>query len=107
MFDAITCLSVIEHGVNLKHYFREMSRILKPGGVLITSADYFEPKINTDEMRAYGTPVTVFSKNDIEEALLIAEQYGLRLTSPLDYACKEKVINWERLGWNLPLLYLR
>lgn len=36
-FDAITCLSVVEHGVDLNTYFREMSRILKPGGILITS----------------------------------------------------------------------
>ena len=36
-FDAITCLSVIEHGVDLQAYFREMSRILRPGGLLMDS----------------------------------------------------------------------
>ena len=34
-FDAITCQSVIEHGVDLEAYFREMARILKKGGHLI------------------------------------------------------------------------
>ena len=98
VFDAISCLSVIEHGVDLEKYFCEMSRILKVGGVLITSADYFDTKINTDNMVAYGTPVKVFSKRDILDALSIAEKYDLKLTSSIDYSCKEKVINWERLG---------
>ena len=31
-FDAIACLSVIEHGVPLQNYFREMYRLLKPNG---------------------------------------------------------------------------
>jgi SAM-dependent methyltransferase len=38
-FDAITCLSVVEHGVDLNAYFKEASRILKPDGVLVTSTD--------------------------------------------------------------------
>ena len=29
MFDYITSLSVIEHGVNIQNYFKEMNRILK------------------------------------------------------------------------------
>jgi N-acetylglutamate synthase-like GNAT family acetyltransferase len=35
-FDAIVCLSVIEHGVDINKYLQEMYRILKPGGILIT-----------------------------------------------------------------------
>jgi SAM-dependent methyltransferase len=34
-FDAITCLSVVEDGVNVESYFKEMWRILKPGGLLV------------------------------------------------------------------------
>lgn len=40
MFDYITSLSVIEHGVNIQNYFKEMNRILKKGAVLLTSSDY-------------------------------------------------------------------
>ena len=46
-FDAVTCLSVVEHGVDTEKYFREMSRILKRGGVLITSVDYYETPVET------------------------------------------------------------
>ena len=64
-FDAVSCLSVIEHGVNLKLYFNEMFRILKPGGVLVTSTDYYEFPIDTGNRQAYGAPVHIFCKEEI------------------------------------------
>lgn len=97
-FDAITCLSVIEHGVDAVAYFREMSRVLKPGGVLITSTDYFEPKVETGDRLAYGTPVRVFCKRDIVELLAVAARFGLYPTGPIDLTCDEPVVKWERLN---------
>jgi hypothetical protein len=94
-FEAITCLSVIEHGLNLDEYFREMSRILADGGVLITSTDYFETPIDTTGHIAYGAPVRVFTKQDILSALTLAERHGLHLISPLDLQSTEKVVHWE------------
>jgi SAM-dependent methyltransferase len=38
-FDFVTSLSVIEHGVDIHKYFMEMNRILKKGGLLLTSTD--------------------------------------------------------------------
>ena len=40
LFDYVTSLSVIEHGVSI-----EMSRILKRYGYLLTSTDYWPEKI--------------------------------------------------------------
>lgn len=95
-FDAITCLSVIEHGVDLHSYFCEMSRILKPGGVLITSTDYFETQVDTRGQMAYGVPIHIFTKEEIVEALEIAGQYGLTSIAPIDLSAEEKVMNWKR-----------
>ncbi len=95
-FDVVTCLSVIEHGVDLNLYFKEMSRILKVDGILITSTDYYETPIDTNRQIAYGVPIHIFTKEEIEEALNISEKYGLFLTSPLDLACDEKVVYWKR-----------
>ncbi|MBN1694353.1 class I SAM-dependent methyltransferase [candidate division WOR-3 bacterium] len=95
-FDAVTCLSVIEHGVNLSSYFKEMSRILKEGGILITSTDYYETPIDTKGQIAYGVPVHIFTKEEIEEALDISKKYGLFLTSPLDLTSEEKVVCWKQ-----------
>lgn len=45
MFDYITSLSVIEHGVNIQNYFKEMNRILKKGAVFLTASDYWPDKL--------------------------------------------------------------
>lgn len=97
-FDVITCLSVIEHGVNLQMYFREMHRILKPGGRLITSTDYYDPPIQTQGLEAYGSQVKVFSRNEILNALDLGQRFNLSLTGPINLDCQEKAVRWNRLG---------
>ena len=97
MFDAISCLSVIEHGVVLNDYFKEMSRILKPGGILVTSTDYYSSPIPTKGKTAYGVPVHIFSRREIVRALRLADEYGLHLTSPIDLECDQKPVRWERM----------
>ena len=95
-FDAVACLSVIEHGVPLGDYFREMYRLLKPGGVLITSTDYYPTPIDTRGQFAHGTPIKIFSKPEIEAALDLAMSVGFELTGELDLECEEKPIRWEQ-----------
>jgi SAM-dependent methyltransferase len=97
-FDAITCLSVIEHGVPLENYFREMHRLLKPGGVLITSTDYYPTPIDTRGLLAHGCPIKIFSKPEIQAALSLAHDIGLEPTGDIDLECKEKPIRWETYG---------
>lgn len=97
-FDAITCLSVIEHGVPLENYFREMHRLLKPGGLLITSTDYYPTPIDTREMCAHGSPIRIFSKPEIQSALSLAESIGLKPTGHLDLECEERPIRWDTYG---------
>jgi len=104
MFDAITCLSVIEHGVNVREYFKEMSRILKPGGVLITSTDYYASPVNTKGTIAYGVPVHIFTQAEIAEALEIASELGLELTGPIDLRSEEYVIKWKKLSLDYTFL---
>ncbi len=97
-FDAITCLSVIEHGVPLESYFREMHRLLKPGGVLITSTDYYPTPVETRGMLAHGAPVKIFSKEEIQSALFLAASIGLKSTGAVDLECVEKPIRWDAYG---------
>jgi SAM-dependent methyltransferase len=97
-FDAITCLSVIEHGVPLERYFREMHRLLKPEGLLITSTDYYPTPIDTRGMFAHGGPIRIFSKPEIQSALSLAEGIGLKPTGSIDLECEEKPIRWEAYG---------
>jgi SAM-dependent methyltransferase len=96
--DAVTCLSVIEHGVPLENYFREMHRILKPGGVLITSTDYYPTPVDTHGLVAHGCPIKIFSKPEMQAALSLAHDIGLEPTGYIDLECKEKPIRWEPYG---------
>jgi len=97
-FVAAACLSVIEHGVDIERYFAEMSRILKPGGILVTSTDYYETEIDTKGAADFGVPVRIFHRQDISKALDIARQHGLRLTSPLNLECVEKAVRWDEFS---------
>ena len=46
-FSAVTSLSVIEHGVDPDRYAAEMARILRSGGLLLTSTDFWPDGIDT------------------------------------------------------------
>jgi len=52
-FGALTCMSVIEHDVDFARFARESSRLLKPGGRLFVTFDYWEPKV-TPPTDLYG-----------------------------------------------------
>jgi SAM-dependent methyltransferase len=86
---------VIEHGVELKAYFREMNRIIRPGGILIISTDYYDAPIDTSGRIAYGTPIHVFTKEEIAQTLDLARSSGFTLISPLDLTAGEKVVHWK------------
>lgn len=97
-FDAITCLSVIEHGVPLEPYMAEMARLLKPGGVLVTSTDYWHEHVPTDGKVAWGAPVKVFEPADVRAMIAHGEQLGLRPTGALELGCKDRVVHWKRMN---------
>ena len=95
-FDAVTCMSVIEHGVPLESYFREMHRILKPGGLLITSTDYSPVSVDTRGQMAHGAPIKIFSRSEIQEALSLATGIGFELTGDIGLECTEKPVRWAQ-----------
>jgi SAM-dependent methyltransferase len=85
-FDAVTCLSVIEHGVPLAAFFGEMKRLLKPSGYLLISTDYHDPKIPTgdvDQKHTFGLPWQIFSRSEVEGVLSEAEKHGFRPMQPI------------------------
>lgn len=97
-FDAVTCMSVIEHGVPLEGYFREMYRVLKPGGLLITSTDYFPAAVDTRGQMAHGSAIKIFTLAEIEEALRLAREVGFERTGDVDLECSERPVLWEQFG---------
>ncbi|BCB77313.1 hypothetical protein GCM10022251_64930 [Phytohabitans flavus] len=97
-FDAVTCMSVIEHGVPLDPFLAESARILRPGGVLVVSTDYDQDPTDTRGKMAYGKPVHIFSPVEIKEMVALAERHGLRLLGELELAHPERPVHWKRVG---------
>jgi SAM-dependent methyltransferase len=98
-FDAIATLSVVEHSVDLGAYLREAARLLKPGGVLITSTDYWCEPVGTGGQEAYGGPIRIFGPNDIRAfAQRTAAAAGLVPVRDLDLVCDERPVEWKRFG---------
>lgn len=96
-FDAISCLSVIEHGVSPERYAREVARLLRPGGIAILSTDFWCSPIDTQGKVAYGVPVHVLAPAEIETWVEVAARYGLRPVSPVTFGCEDRVVHWKRL----------
>ncbi len=94
-FDAITCMSVIEHGVPLQAYFQETFRLLKPGGILITSTDYYPDPIDTKNQIAHGSPIKIFSKREAEEMISLAIRCGFEQTGEINLDCTKRPIRWD------------
>jgi len=109
MFDYITSLSVIEHGVNIRNYFKEMNRIMKKGGILLTSTDYWPDKILNIIKTKYNPkddPDNVFSKEEIEKDVLkAAELNGLILTEPIDFSFEDKVVHYNVTGLDYTFIF--
>jgi len=94
-FDVITCLSVIEHSVNVESFLKEASRLLKRNGKLYVSTDYWEPKILIEKsMRPFGLTWNIFSKEEIKNLVNIAKEYNLKMDDESIPPPKEKVVHW-------------
>ncbi len=106
-FDFVTSLSVIEHGVDLAQYFSEMYRLLKPGGYLLTSTDYWCDPISTQGLYddLYRCPVKVFSPQSVAQMLQVAENSGFELVEDIQLACEEPLVYWERMKLRFTFLF--
>ncbi len=93
-FECVVCVSTIEHGVDLKAFFSEMARILRPGGKLFVTTDYWPEPIDVGGRTAWGLPWHIFSHNDIQTLVSLARSSGL-LTSGTDVpAPQERTVAW-------------
>lgn len=100
LFAAITSISVIEHGVPIEKYVREMARLLRPGGILLTTTDYWSEPIDCRGIYPYGKKMPemmVMQQSDIQQLCKFAKKYGLRTITPINFTTKEKAISWKRV----------
>lgn len=91
-FQAITSISVIEHGFDGYLLLKEISRLLKPNGYFIASFDYWNKKIDTSGLQYFGLDWKIFSKDEIESFVTAAAGYGLFPVGKMAYEGKDKPI---------------
>jgi uncharacterized membrane protein YbhN (UPF0104 family)/SAM-dependent methyltransferase len=104
---AVTCMSVIEHGVPVEGFLRESARILRPGGVLVVSTDFDAAPPDTTGKIAYGTAVHIFSPAEIRHLVDRAATFGLRLSGELgDLQHPQRPVHWRRQGLDYTFIRL-
>ena len=96
-FDVLTSISVLEHNVDVRAFLSEAARLLKPGGMLFATFDYWE---TTDEFKAEakeacGLPWHIFSRKAAEDLIRMASDFGLMpLETSAIPACGERVVSY-------------
>lgn len=108
-FKVVTSISVIEHGVNLEKYIKEMSRIIQSGGFLLNSTDYWPEFIDCKGIYPYGKEMgemKVFQRKDIENLCSLAGSCGFQPCSKADYNALEKVVRWERVNREFSFIFI-
>jgi SAM-dependent methyltransferase len=98
-FGAITAISVLEHGYCGPKIFREVSRLLKTGGYLIGSTDYWPEKIDTGGTTAYGLDWRIFSKDELLELIEEADKHGLVPVGQLNFEASERTARWFKRNY--------
>lgn len=92
-FDIVVSQSTIEHDVNLEAFAKECSRLLVTGGKLIVSFDYWPQRIDTSHVSLYGLKWNILNQADALYLIEVCELAGLYITSPIDWAVQDAVIN--------------
>lgn len=109
-FAAATCMSVIEHGVDTSAFFSEVARILRPGGLLVISTDYWPEKIDVGSLRRFAeTPGNdrIFDRAELVGLCDEAARAGLQLDGDPDLTALEAPIASEGFRYTFALLAFR
>lgn len=94
-FDIVTCLSVLEHDVNHEAFIKESSRLVKSGGSLFVTFDYWPTKYQN-----LPSEWKILDHTDGINLIRLAESNGFRLTGPMNWNVMDKVLQGE---WFFPV----
>lgn len=92
-FMTITCQSVIEHQVDYAKFAKECSRLLKPGGILYVSFDFWPIKPDTSKTRLYDLEWNILDQKDVLSLVLEMDRNGMSITGEIDWSIGDAVIN--------------
>ena len=106
-FDAVTAISVIEHGYEPERLFAELGRLLRPGAYFIASFDYWPEKIDTGNTRFFDMYWLIFSERDVTAMLEVAKRHGLSPAGDLHPQSAERAIHCMGYDYTFGWLVLR
>lgn len=106
-FDAITAISVIEHGYEPQRLFAEVSRLLKPGGCFIASFDYWPEKVDTGDTKFFDMSWLIFSEADVRELISVAKKYDLHPVGSLEPEAGERTVDCMGYAYSFGWIVLR
>jgi glycosyltransferase involved in cell wall biosynthesis/SAM-dependent methyltransferase len=104
--DAVTCMSVIEHGVPIRPFLAEAARVLRPGGVLVVSTDYDQTPQDTTGKAMYGSPVRIFGPQDVKQIVADADELGLVVEGELAFSHEQRPVHWKRMDLDYTFILL-
>lgn len=91
-FKNISCLSVIEHGVDFHKFAVETARLLDEGGKLFVTFDYWEPRV-VSNVKLYGLAWQPLDKKLVMELILECERQKLYPVQEMDWTLGKAIIN--------------
>jgi len=106
-FDAITAISVIEHGFNSRLLLQELSRLLRPRGYFVASFDYWPDKLDTSGVSIFGMDWNIFSEQDVRRFLDEATEYNLAPLGEINLAGWDRPIKSARKEYTFAWLALQ
>ena len=106
-FEAITSISVIEHGFKSTALLMEISRLLGPGGYFIASFDYWPEKIDTTRIPFFGMDWKIFSQQEVLAFIEEARDYNLVPCGIIDLTAKERPIECANKKYTFAWLALQ
>jgi hypothetical protein len=86
-----------------------MARILRPGGLLLVSTDYWSQPIDCRGIFPYGEDapeMKILTPADIEGFVADCAGAGLQLCEPLQLQTRDKAIRWERTDRDYTFTFL-
>lgn len=106
-FDAVTSISVIEHGYDPERLLAEAGRLLRSGGYFMASFDYWPEKIDTGNTRFFDMSWLIFSSQDVDHLLAVAQRHGLVPVGDLKPAAQERAIHCMGFDYTFGWLVLK
>jgi SAM-dependent methyltransferase len=104
----ITAVSVIEHGVDVDDFLTTASRLLRPGGLLCMSTDYWPERIPTDDVRIFGLRWEIFDASAIRIMVERAAEVGFEpVLEDIPEPPAQPVISWSGRNYTFLAMPLR